>query len=297
MTTPSFELDPIKKLTKDLKNASITLSVKEVRYLVNSYYQIQEYRKAASNQVLALDKDAHPHEVISWLNENMNSLENQIKRALDAWSTGQELGVWCKSIVGIGPVIASGLMAHIDIEKAPTAGHIWSFAGMYGPAIHFEGEIPGTVIEWKKGEKRPWNADLKTLCWKIGESFVKVCNNEKDIYGKIYLERKELEIHRNDKLMFANQAKAKLEKFKIGKDTDAYKAYIIGKLPPAHIQSRSKRKAVMMFLSHFHHVYFCMYYKKLPPKPFIIEHGGHAHVIDPPNFNTKEYLAKHGVTI
>jgi hypothetical protein len=286
----TIDLNPIQKLSKDLKKASIKLSKREVRYLVNSYYQIQEYRKAAANQVLALEKAEEPNEVISWLNENMNSLESQIKRALDTWSSGQELGQWCKSIVGIGPVIASGLMAHIDIEKAPTAGHIWSYAGMFGPAIEYEGCDPKTVIKWNKGEKRPWNADLKTLCWKIGESFVKVCNHDQDVYGKIYLQRKELEMERNSNFLFKPQAEAKLNKFKISKDTDAYKAYVQGLLPPAHIQSRAKRKAIMMFLSHYHHVAYVIHYRKAPPKPFVIEHLGHVHMIEPPNFSNAKYL-------
>jgi hypothetical protein len=320
----TVELNPIQRLTKDLKTASVTLSVDEVRFIVNYYYQIQENRKASANQVRSLVKEDKPHELISWLEGNMENLESQIKRALDTWSSSKELGVWVKSIVGIGPVIASGLMAHINIEAAPTAGHIWSYAGMYGPAIEYDGCDPKTVIKWNKGEKRPWNADLKTLCWKVGESFVKVCNNEQDVYGKIYIQRKEQEIERNDKGIFIPQAVAKLNKFKIGKDTDAYAWYsgcyeagmpriyadtisekrleLLKKnklkpgegqpmLPPAHIQARAKRKAVMLFLSHYHHVAYIMHYKKMPPKPFVEEHLGHVHIIQPKNFEAKKYLS------
>ena len=74
------------------------------------------------------------------------------------------------------------------------------------------------TVEWKKGEKRPWNASLKVLCWKIGESFVKVSSNPKDFYGKL-VRPIDLEIKRNDQHLFADQAEAKLKKFKIGKDT------------------------------------------------------------------------------
>jgi len=37
---------------------------------------------------------------------------------------------WLLSLYGIGPVIASGLVSHIDIEKTPNAGSLWSFAGL-----------------------------------------------------------------------------------------------------------------------------------------------------------------------
>src|SRR3990167_8778391 len=189
----STELNPITRLSRDLKEAAATLSPDEARYLVDAYYQIQEYRKAASNQVRSLVEAKEPHAVILWLAEQNESLEGQIKRALDRWSDANAVGQWAKSIVGIGPVISAGLLAHIDIAKAPTVGHIWRFAGL------------DPTVSWDKGQKRPWNASLKTLCWKIGESFVKVSNMEKDVYGKVYQQRKELEAVNNDAGKFGEQ--------------------------------------------------------------------------------------------
>src|SRR3990167_10769230 len=174
----STELNPITRLSRDLKEAAATLSPDEARYLVDAYYQIQEYRKAASNQVRSLVEAKEPHAVILWLAEQNESLESQIKRALDRWSDANAVGQWAKSIVGIGPVISAGLLAHIDIAKAPTVGHIWRFAGL------------DPTLVWEKKTKRPFNAQLKTLCWKIGESFVKTCNNVASQYGPVYLARK-----------------------------------------------------------------------------------------------------------
>lgn len=272
----STEEMSVSKLTKDLKNASKTLSTKEARYLVDSYYQIQEYRKASSNQVRSLTstEEPEPCETIKWLNSNMETLENQIKRALDAWTDNQQVGQWAKSITGIGPVITAGLLANIDITKAPTVGHIWRFAGL------------DPTKEWLKGEKRPWNASLKTLCWKIGESFVKVCNHKDDFYGHLYVQRKDYEIKRNDEGGNKEAAVKALLK-KIGKDTDAYAAYSIGKLPPAHIHARAKRWAVKLFLAHLHHVWFKLHYGTEPPRPYVIEHMGHVDMIMPPNFTPK----------
>lgn len=267
-----MHLDPIQRLTRDLKQASVTLAPDEARFLVDAYYQIQDHRKATHLQSLSLSKSNEPHSVLSWLCGQNETLEGQIKRALDAWSDEQPLGRWAKGIVGIGPVLASGLMAHIDIEKAPTVGHIWSFGGL------------DPNVRWEKGQKRPWNATLKCLFWKCGESFCKVSGNEKDVYGKVYLERKALEQQRNEAGAFADQAAEKLERFKIGKTTDAYAAYSIGKLPPAHIHARAKRYATKLFISHYHHVAYVLRYNTEPPKPYIIEHGGHTHFLAPPNF-------------
>lgn len=264
-----MQLEQIQKLTKDLRQATVTLSNDEARFLVDSYYQMQEDRKRSDNQVRSLVETGEPHAVIEWLAGNTRALENQIKRALDAYSASSDIGAWSRSVIGIGPVIAAGLIAHIDITKAETAGQIWRFAGL------------DPTSEWKKGERRPWNASLKTLCWKIGESFVKVSGNPDAVYGQIYVQRKALETENNENGLYKEQAELKLQKFNIGKSTDAYKHYAAGKLPPAHIHARAKRYAVKIFLSHWHEMAYIFHYGKNPPAPYAIAILGHAHKIEP----------------
>ena len=262
--------NPDVRLDHDLKRAAADLGAAEARYLVDAYYLWQEQRKRSDNQVRALQEGEEPSDVIAWAANLANRFEGRIKTLLDSYSDGSPVGRWSKSIVGIGPVIAAGLLAHIDIEKAPTVGHIWRFAGL------------DPTVSWERGQKRPWNAELKTLCWKAGESFVKVSGRDEDVYGHIYVERKLLETERNDRGEFAEQAERKLATTKIGKATDAYKAYSAGKLPPAHLHARAKRYAVKLFLAHWHHVAFEVRYGTAPPKPYIIEHGGHTHYLAPP---------------
>ena len=76
------------------------------------------------------------------------------------------IGPWAMATIGVGPVICAGVIARIDIHRAPTVGHIWRFAGL------------DPTQKWEKGKKRPWNTDLKRICWLLGESFVKVINND-----------------------------------------------------------------------------------------------------------------------
>jgi hypothetical protein len=298
------------RLSRDIKQAGVTLERREARYLVDSYYQMQDYRISSENQIRSMSKDDEPHLTLDFFSSQMRMLENQIKSVLDTWSSSKELGVWAKSITGIGPVIAAGLLAHIDIEKAPTVGHIWRYAGL------------DPTMTWEKGQKRPWNSDLKVICWKAGESFVKVSGNKNDIYGKFYVQRKEYEIERNDavievdtkivkdamtdpnkgayivrddemvsayliegKWYVGGNAKAAwqtLNRKKIGKDTDAYKAYSVGKLPPAHIHARAKRYAVKLFLAHYHETGYRLHYGEEPPAPYPIAVLGHAHRIPAP---------------
>lgn len=262
----------VRRLRRDLVRAASSLSIDEARYLVDAYYAMQEYRKAAANQVRSLAESREPHDVLRWLFEQNATVESQIKRALDSWTDALPAARWAKSICGIGPVISAGLAAHIDVSRCNTVGRIWRFAGL------------DPTVAWQKGQKRPWNTNLKTLCWKIGESFVKVSRREDDFYGKLYLQRKAIEQERNEAGAFADQAARKLERFKIGKNTDAYKAYSIGKLPPGHIHARAKRWAVKLFLAHYHHVAYTLLHGAPPPKPYVISVLGHADMIMPPNF-------------
>ncbi len=265
-------MQPLERLNKDVKDAAATLSRDEVRFLVDAYYIWQEQRKRSDNQIRALTESEEPHEVIQWLSGNALMLEKSVQRILGTYTESSELGRWSRSIVGIGPVIAAGLMAHIDITKAPTVGHIWRFAGL------------DPTVTWEKKQKRPWNADLKTLCWKIGESFVKVSGHDEDIYGHIYIERKEQEIAKNETGDFSDQAERALERKKYGKDTKAREFYEKGQLPPAHIHARAKRYAVKLFLAHWHHVAYELEYHEPPPKPYILTQEGHTHYIAPPNW-------------
>lgn len=291
--------EPIEKLTRDLRNAAAILSDSEARFLVDCYYQMQDARIRSAGQVRSAT--AEPHEILLWFAEQNRVLENQIKGALDVYSTNHLVGEWLRSVVGIGPVIAAGFLAHIDIEQAPTAGHIWSFAG----------QVPG--VKWGKGEKRPWNAKLKVLCWKAGESFVKTSSRENAFYGRIYVERKASEVAKNMAGDFSDQAVQKLKDFNIKKTTDAYKWYsgqitpaaartfheaiaagrvVVPRLvkegrgqpmlPPAHIHRRSTRYAVKLFLAHLHEVWYTLHFGMAPPLPYPIAILGHAHRIAPP---------------
>jgi len=328
-------VESVKRLSRDLKKASLTLSPDQARFLVGQYYTMQANRIRADNQVRSLKENEEPHAAIEWLSSQNDVLERSIKNALDSFSNASVLGRWAKSICGIGPVITAGFLAHIsmepwrchisrnDITKKPcnakdphgplcrieqirTVGHIWRFAG-----------LDPTVI-WEPKTRRPWNADLKTLTWKLGESFVKVSTNDADFYGHLLVERKNYEIANNFSGKLVQQAIDKLAKYKIGKDTDAYAWYSgcltpaqaleiaaapaakrlgmvkkmagipgsgLQMLPPAHIHARAKRWAVKLFLSHYHAVAHMEYFHEPAPKPYILTHDhGHTHEIVCPNW-------------
>jgi hypothetical protein len=267
------QLDPIKRLNRDLKKAAATLSANEARFLVDAYYQMQRDRIRAAHQARTLEEAGEPNQILGWLFDNTETLERNIKSALGTYSKHHPVGKWAESIVGIGPVISAGLLAHIDIQKAPTVGHIWRFAG-----------LDPTVV-WGEGKKRPWNGALKRLCWIIGESFTKQQSHEEDTYGQFYVARKAQEETKNANHDFADQAKKSLSTKNWKKDTQTKAAYEQGMLPQARIHLRAQRYAVKLFLSHWHEAAFFNHYGVLPPKPYVIQHMGHAHFIQPPNMH------------
>jgi hypothetical protein len=265
--------EPLARARRDLRQAAATLSLQEVRYLVDTYYEVQRYRISSANQVRALEEGEEPTSLLTWTSAAFATVEDEIRKGLDVFSRKEPsgLGAWARSIVGVGPVLASGLLAHLDVERAPTVGHFWRFAGL------------DPTQQWERGQKRPWNASLKVICWKLGESFVKVSGNRNDVYGKLYQSRKLYEADRNASGALAEQAAAMLTRKRIGKETDAYAAYSAGTLPPAHIHARAKRWAVKAFLADYHHVSYELRYGTRPPFPYPIAHLGHAHERGVPN--------------
>ena len=311
-----MNLEPLQKLTKDIKAAAAHLTDHEARFLVDYYYIAQEDRKRSTNQVRALDESKEPNAVVNWLATQAESLENQIKKTLDVYTESHIMGAWMRQIVGIGPVISAGLLAHIDITKAPTVGHIWRYAGLdptsrwagkkgaedfvaeHGINVELASQMFGmseeTITRMATNDKnrittdsftkalkrRPWNASLKTLCWKVGQSFMKFSNRDDCYYGKIYKERKAYEIARNERGDNKELAASLLPKFK--KSTEAYGYLKSGVLPPAQIDARARRYAVKLFLSHLHGAWYEAHYGTKPPLPYPIAHLGHVHVIPSP---------------
>jgi hypothetical protein len=206
--------EAITKLSRDLRAAAKTLGVREARYFVNTYYDLQDYRIASANQQRKLLEGEEPSEFMGWLNSN--------------------------------------LQAGLD----PTS-------------------------KWDKGEKRPWNASLKRLCFLIGESFIKVSSNPKDVYGKVYLSRKEYEARNNDAGRLADRARERLGQDKARKrklDPELLKILESGKLPQMALHCRARRYAVKQFLSDWHAEAYRQHYHREPPLPYPIAHLGHVHV-------------------
>lgn len=245
------------------------LPAAELRLLVANYYQAQEMRKRSDMQLRHLG-DKPELWISTYMAESFGDIEQQIAKAFDKVLTGPVVA-WIRAQRGIGPVITAGLLSHIDITKAPTVGHIWRFAGL------------DPSLKWERGKKRPYNAALKQITWHLGQCFMKQSNDPDCFYGKLYRERKQFEIARNE--AGDNAEKAKTFKVSPGATKAVKDKLKSGKLPDFNIDARARRYAVKIFLSHLHAVWHWDHYKRHAPTPWVVQFGGHAHTIEVPHAN------------
>jgi hypothetical protein len=304
--------------------------------MVDVYYTLQAFRIRSANQAQALEAQAEPNRLTTWFGERYWQLECQIRRVLDAYSLAQPVARWARANRGIGPVLAAGLLAHLDANPPATVGAWWRFQG-YDPTIEWLGKekaralvvevAPETTRRPLNADellelgrrtnrnplhleklamvtarheptsdepfrlsrasmiaalaKRPWNARLKTLSWKLGESMVKRSGHDDCLYGQLYKQRKAYEQSRNDEGLYAAQAERMLQEKRIGDDTEAIVHYRQGRLPPGHIHARAKRWSIKILISHWHECATVVTHGRLPIKPFAIERLGHQHWIKP----------------
>lgn len=267
--TTMGELVSLDRLRRDVRAIASDLGREEVRGLVDLYYRLQEHRIALGNQSSALAKAERPTALLDHFHGQLSTLERQVTSALDAWTGNDPGAAWARGQVGIGPILAAGCVAHIDITRAATAGSIWRFFGL------------DPTLKWGKGEKRPYNAEAKVLAWKIGDSFVKVSSRDDAFYGQHYRARKQYELDRDARGGNSDTAARTLDERNI-KDVPTRKIYESGHLPPGRLDLRARRWTTKLFLAHLFEVMYEAHHGTAPPAPYPIAHLGHAHPIDRP---------------
>lgn len=347
------------RLTRDMRDAAGMMSPLKQRVMVDLYYQIQNVRLRAFNQLRA-SAGEEPNAFVTMLSAYMVRMERFLVGALDAATDKTDVGRWAKAQFGVGPIIAAGLSAYVDITQTPTPSALLSFAGL-NPDRRWIGReeasrmvesareeigahaAPADLIpflaekavmradallrivqnqatmrtEKKRGSrqaeisfddlaramsKRPWNAKLKQIAFKLGDSFVKFHNKDGCVYGHIYAARKLMEIQRNDEGRFAEQAEASLQKrwrddsealhwyqgcypagttaravtYRTQAERQAFLAKVRLKpgegqrmLPLGRLELRARRIAVKFFLCNYHTVAYESHYQKQAPKPYI----------------------------
>jgi len=172
--------------------------------------------------------------------------EDRYKLLMDQYLQKEKLWyAWLSKIRGISSILGSNLIKNFGYcENYQYVSSVWRHCGL----------DPDGAKGRKKGEKISYNPKLKTLAWKIGDSFIK---QRTPIYRKIYDNEKirQLELTNNGA---ENAPKNKL-----------------------HADLRARRKMVKIFLQHYYLI--GRKFRDLPVSdPYPFEKLGHKHYIEPP---------------
>src|SRR3990167_143348 len=128
---------------------------------------------------------------------------------------------------------------------------------------------------------RPYSAMMKQIAYHIGACFIRVRGAKPQAYYGLVYERHKLGlIQRNLAGEFAEAAAEGAAR--VGKGTDAYKAYSNGRLPDGHVDARARRYVAKFFLSHYWEARYRCERGHEPPRPWARERGGHKDYCPPP---------------
>jgi hypothetical protein len=263
-----WDWEPLPRLSiRDVRAYAEGVSARQMRYLIDLYYQVQRIRITADNQVRS--EPGENRSALAWLAEQAHATEATLRRVMAAWAEREPEGRWLLSVRGIGPVLAAGVLATFPPDEVPpTVGKWWRFAGV------------DPSLRWEPGQPRPFCRRAKVVLWKVADAFVKAGG----FYRALYDERKAYEIGRNERGELADQAQETLATRRIS-DPETLAWYRAGKLPPGRIDLRARRWVAKLFLSHYHEVIWRMRLGSPPPLPFAIARLGHADYIAPPGLD------------
>ena len=176
MSTEVEDMDDDAVQKRDIINLERikALKNKELRILVESFYDMQKLRIAMGNRVRQYGKagllsDIDTNQALEKIKEGENGLEKQIAGVVKQHPLWDE---WFSGVKGIGPVMAAGVIAwRDDISKADTISAFWKYHG-----------LAPSQSKRKRGEKLDYNPKAKTHAWKIGMQLLKAKGKYSDIY-------------------------------------------------------------------------------------------------------------------
>jgi len=271
------------------KNVSYKGAIRDLKEEKNERHG--EFQTIYDLAVAKLESDDNHKKV----NDLAAQAETILKKQIQAEIKSHPLWTdWLSRVMGIGPIIAGGLIAWINIKKCPHAGNLMKYAGLavvtdsyqcanpqcmktYSPdeiktieervsdgeaqeaarcpACHTFLKILGHADRRQKGQVAGYNPKLKTLMWKAGQSFVKM-PAEKSGYRQLYDQfRKRIESQPCNKV-HKNEKQEIIPCFK------------------AHMHAKATRATTKIFCSHVYQQY--RKFAGLPfSKPFAFGMLGH----------------------
>ena len=215
LKTNEVEIEINAKLSKDEKAELLNYSSdkKTVGYLVSQYYQSQQYRIRADNQIRMLapvpnnasitlndnEKPNHPAFIQRQL-ENAKKQEALNKKYIDVITDNIPICRWLKSITGIGPVLAACIYTFFDIKIADYATDFLSYAGLNDNNVPWLGKEKARILVKEAIQVRD-----RSFNQQIVQELENICKNVTDNETQISTYMSEI----NSRLLKLGQKKAK----------------------------------------------------------------------------------------
>lgn len=194
------DLDLVRLTPEEVRHAA-KMQKHQAKALLGLYVSAQKQRvrarlkQSAHDRMkdLPVDSDLSPRyqeiPILQRVEGNLYEVERDMGKMLVAYAKAQPLCRWAASVTGVEWLTAAQLFIEVDFHrcccepyrswKGPkrdeipkhacpglvTAGHVWSYFGLKDPR----------EIKWGRGEKRPYNVRMKSVCFQIGEQFKKNC--------------------------------------------------------------------------------------------------------------------------
>jgi hypothetical protein len=245
----------------------------QLNSLVDAALAIEKLRVAAEIRESHLVLQGRPDPETVELIKRLNGVEEYVDGRVALFIVSHPAFHWFSRVKGVGKENIGKVVGLVDITKAPTPSSLWKFAGM---AV-VDGHSPRPV----KGEKLAYNAELRSMCWRLAGSLMKASGK----YYQYYLEQKERYTQRFDNAGVHIVSSASL----LTKDGKKYESE--GTISAGHVHNMALRKMIKLFLSHLWVVW--REAEGLPvTKPYAIDQLGHDSYIDPWSFVDREAIVK-----
>lgn len=145
------DLAGLAALSKSTKESAAVMTDNQVRFIIDNYYQTQQYRINIASQMRAIDQgydqiQEGEQPAIAWLFADVKNRENQIKNMIQTYADNNPVCQWAMAIKGIGPVFAANLWSYIDMTKCFHANQFISYAGLNDNNAPWLGKEKSTKI-------------------------------------------------------------------------------------------------------------------------------------------------------
>lgn len=293
----------------EVKIASETHS--RVKAFAGLLYDVQDVRKAQANRVRAMKEndmltEGEVEHITGLVVDTLVDVEKKISRryVMKAVESHPVWDIFLSDVHGIGPRLAGSILADLEPfggdEDHPegycTAAKVWARAGLHVirkclsgcdiPQGYYGSECPkcgaevvGRAEQRRAGKRSTWSPFLKTTCFKVGNSFIKLGSK----YRLDYERYKTRALAEMKCFSYCNNEGCKVKKkgTKLPRHTKRCPECEHPTTPnKAHLHAMSRRYMVKLFLSHLHHVWWVEVLGNDVVAPYSHEHMGHSKMIN-----------------